>query len=315
MPARLMHWWQRLRRRHEDATAGEVHPRRTLYQRLHGYAYLRWPYGYIGAAIGERRADRWRRLLYAPFLWRALYPQRWAAEYHGKVVSTGEAGRLLTVREDIAVTLPEQVIPHATARDLLLRHTQPIVALDCPCRLARENPCLPLDVCLIVGEPFASLALKHQPDHARAISAGEALEILDAEAARGHVHHAFFKEALYGRFYAICNCCSCCCGAISAQRHGTPMVISSGYVAVHDPALCSDCGACAAACPFEAIDLAREPIVDVERCLGCGVCVSRCPTGALTLARDPAKGEPLDVDSLVGVGVGQHGAEGYGTTK
>ena len=298
-------WWQRLGRRRDDAASIGLRPRRTLYQRLHGYAYLRWPYGYIGAAIGERRADRWRRLLYAPFLWRALYPQRWAAEYHGKVVPTSAAGRLLTVREDVAVTLPEQVIPHATARDLLLRHTQPIVALDCPCRMARENPCLPLDVCLIVGEPFASLALKHQPDHTRAISAEEALQILDAEAARGHVHHAFFKEALYGRFYAICNCCSCCCGAISAQRHGTPMAISSGYVAAHDSALCSDCGACAEACPFEAIDLERDPVVDVGCCMGCGVCANACPTGALELVRDPGRGEPLDVDSLVGVGAGQ----------
>ncbi|HEU68467.1 MAG TPA: hypothetical protein ENN53_04535 [Candidatus Acetothermia bacterium] len=28
--------------------------------------------------------------------------------------------------------------------------------LECPCRAARESPCLPLDVCLVIGEPFAS---------------------------------------------------------------------------------------------------------------------------------------------------------------
>jgi len=87
------------------------------------------------------------------------------------------------------------------------------------------------------------------------------------------------------------------------------MVISSGYVAARNADLCSDCGACAAACPFDAIDLDRDPVVDVGRCMGCGVCVSRCPTGALELVRDPAKGEPLDVDSLLGLGAGPRGAE------
>jgi hypothetical protein len=25
-----------------------------------------------------------------------------------------------------------------------------------------------------------------------------------------------YKDAMLGRFYAICNCCSCCCGAMEA---------------------------------------------------------------------------------------------------
>lgn len=294
--------WQRLSRFGRDGVAQSSEPsdlpRLTLYQRAHGYAYLRWPYGYIGSAIGEKRSLRWLRPLFAPFLWRALFPMRWAREYHGKVVPTGEARRLVSVREDVSVTVPEQVIPHPTARDIILHHPDRIVALDCPCRLARENPCYPLDVCLIVGEPFAGFVLEYHAKHARLISSGEALEILDQEAARGHVHHAFFKEALGGRFYAICNCCSCCCGAISAQRYGTPMLISSGYVAAHRADLCQRCGACAAACPFGAIDLERATPVDATCCLGCGVCVSRCEAGAMSVQRDPAKPEPLSLQAL-----------------
>ena len=66
----------------------------------------------------------------------------------------------------------------------------------------------------------------------------EAVAILQAEQERGHVHHAFFKDAMLQRFYAICNYCSCCCGAMQAQRNGTPMLASSGYVSRVDEDAC-----------------------------------------------------------------------------
>ena len=173
---------------------------------LHGYVYARWPYHYIGSAIGERWKLRLWLPLFAPFLATALTdPHRWADSYHGKVISTEVATRLVQVKEPIRAPQPEKVIPFESARDLILSGSDPIVVLDCPCRLAREHPCLPLDVCLIVGDPFASFILEHHPDKSRAITSAEAVEILEAESRRGHVHHAFFKEAMLNRFYAICN--------------------------------------------------------------------------------------------------------------
>ena len=119
---------------------------------------------------------------------------------------------------------------------------------------------------------------------------------MTAEDERGHVHHAFFKDAMLDRFYAICNCCSCCCGAINAHRNGTPMLASSGYVSEVDHELCIGCGMCAGFCQFTAIQvvdgLAR---VDFEKCMGCGVCAGKCEQGAVQLRREPAKGEPLDI--------------------
>jgi heterodisulfide reductase subunit A-like polyferredoxin len=105
---------------------------------------------------------------------------------------------------------------------------------------------------------------------------------------------------MLNRFYAICNCCSCCCGAMEARRNGTPMIASSGYVAMVDEGLCAGCGECAGLCQFAAISvddgLAR---IDAAACMGCGVCVAHCPQGAIELMREPAKGEPLEIRKLM----------------
>jgi len=99
------------------------------------------------------------------------------------------------------------------------------------------------------------------------------------------VSHAFFKDAMLNRFYAICNCCSCCCGAMHACRNGIPMLISSGYVAQMDQDLCIACGTCVEYCQFGALSLEDVAVVDAELCMGCGVCTVACPTESLHLER------------------------------
>jgi ferredoxin len=229
----------------------------------------------------------------------AAAPGSFADGYHGKVVPLAGARKLLTLKCDLSVRVPEHVLPFATARDIVLRHPDHIAVLQCPCRSARANPCQPLDVCLIVGEPFASFIVDHHPHRARRITQAEAVDILTAEHERGHVHHAFFKDAMLGRFYAICNCCPCCCGAIYAQRLGVPMLASSGYVARVDAEQCAGCGTCVEACPFGALAL-NDGVTQVQAatCLGCGICAERCPVGALSLQRDPSRGVPLEMEEL-----------------
>jgi heterodisulfide reductase subunit A-like polyferredoxin len=110
----------------------------------------------------------------------------------------------------------------------------------------------------------------------------------------------YYKDAMLGRFYAICNCCSCCCGAMQAHRNGTPMLASSGFIAQVDEDLCAACGSCADHCQFAAISVddgfAR---IDAAVCMGCGVCVAHCPQEAICLLRDPAKGVPLEIRNLI----------------
>jgi Pyruvate/2-oxoacid:ferredoxin oxidoreductase delta subunit len=223
-----------------------------------------------------------------------------AETYHGKTVPLETASRLVSIDEEIRIPDLEQVIPYKRARSIIMKNPDHIVALDCPCRMAKPNPCLPLDVCLIVGEPFASFVREHHPGHSRRITHAEAVAILQAEDERGHVHHAFFKDAMLDRFYAICNCCECCCGAMHAQRNGTPMLASSGYISQVDTDLCMGCGDCTPYCQFHALEVVDGMNhVIYESCMGCGVCISKCDHGALSLVRDNAKGLPLEICSLM----------------
>jgi Pyruvate/2-oxoacid:ferredoxin oxidoreductase delta subunit len=271
---------------------------------IHGYVYARWPYLYIGIGTGEHPLAKWFAPLAGAFNRIVTRGKKadsaeeigFADTYHGKVMPLETIKKLVLIHEEIQIHDLEQVIPYQRARSIIMKNPEHIVALECPCRAAREHPCLPLDVCLIIGEPFASFIREHQPERSRWITREQAIAILEAEDARGHVHHAFFKDAMLERFYAICNCCECCCGAMQAQRHGVPMLCSSGYVSRVDEDLCIGCGDCVPYCQFGALEV-LEGInqVSYEKCMGCGVCTDKCEQGALELIRDEAKGVPLEI--------------------
>jgi hypothetical protein len=134
---------------------------------LHGYVYARWPYLYIGVGVGEHPLTRLLSPvvgLFTKIFW-SEPPEgdadehagaAFADSYHGKVMPLESAKRLISVDQAIELRDLEQVIPYTQARDIVLQDPDHIVVLECPCRSARAEPCLPLDVCLIVGEPFAS---------------------------------------------------------------------------------------------------------------------------------------------------------------
>ena len=87
---------------------------------------------------------------------------------------------------------------------------------------------------------------------------------------------------------------------MQANRNGTPMLASSGFVVRQTAETCVGCGLCVDACPFDALTLEDGQVrIDEAACMGCGVCVSRCAHGGLALVRDPEKGEPLDIRTLL----------------
>jgi len=256
----------------------------------HAYIYVRWINQYIKAGIHH------------------IFPRlkatgkKWLSDrYHGKVLTEEHARAIITINQEIPLRYLEQIIPYPMARDLFLKGPPDVIAIECPCRHARTNPCQPTQVCMFIGQPFVDFILEHNPQSSRLLTQSESLELLEAEHKRGHMHSAWFKDAMLDRFFAICNCCKCCCGGIEAMmKYGIPMLAPSGYVAQLDKDLCTTCGACVAACPFDAISLGEDGItLEWQKCMGCGVCIDLCPMAARSLVRDERKGVPLDVRLLV----------------
>lgn len=75
---------------------------------------------------------------------------------------------------------------------------------------------------------------------------------------------------------------ACEFGAISRHESGGILI---------DTEACTGCGACAEACPFNAMKLRQGKASVCDLCLGAPACIERCPTGALSLKSLKGKGE------------------------
>jgi ferredoxin len=226
--------------------------------------------------------------------------------YHGKVVKLEDAIKLITAKQDLTLSPPEKVIPYKIARSLVLKADESIALGTCACRALSAKPCLPppQEVCLFVGDPFASFMAAENPRF-RKVSREEAVNVLEFSHKKGFVQTAYFKKELGNRFFSICNCCSCCCLSVkmwNLLEGAIPFLTASGYVAeVNDD--CNGCAACVdGTCQFNAISIdekEQKATIDLKKCMGCGVCVDVCPTKAIRLRREPSKGDPLDLDELM----------------
>ncbi len=266
---------------------------------IHAYIYFAWMKEYVSFA---------RRVLpmVAPWARKML-----ANRYHAKVISPAVAEDIVTYPGDIELHhVPDQVIPFDYARDIVIRSPREIAVIECACRAAAGSSCTPSQVCMIIGQPFVDFVLAKQPE-ARRLSQEEAVGFLKEQHDLGRVHTAWFKDACMGRFYAICNCCKCCCSGAKAMREwDTDIVAPSGFVGVHDKDHCQGCGECARVCVYTAIEVRDDKAhLDYEMCMGCGLCADVCQNGAWTLERDEKKGMPLKLRELV---ADEHLTEGVG---
>lgn len=251
-----------------------------------GYVYARW-------------TNQFQRLL-IKYIAPRLGPRgkKWFSDHqHHKVLTHEHAKAIINLDHDIPLRDLEQIIPYPMARNLVLKGPPDVAAYECCCRHIRSNPCQPTQVCMVIGQPFVDFVLEHHPGSSRRLSQTEALQLLEDEHKRGHVHAAEFKTAFLDRFYVICNCCKCCCGGIEVMnKYGVRQMVSSGFVAETNSDLCNSCGACVSACPFGALLLETDRVhMNWEKCMGCGVCIDLCPNNAKSLVRDERKGIPLDV--------------------
>ena len=155
------------------------------------------------------------------------------------------------------------------------------------------HPCeinAPWDVCLTFDNVARSLA--QHGDYARLISKAEALDALERSYASNLVQ---IGENVREHPAFICNCCGCCCEALQAARHFSPMQpeATTNYIPEISLEDCVGCGKCAKVCPVLAISMEegengkKKAVVNREICLGCGVCARNCAVKAIELKRRP----------------------------
>ncbi|MHA2225798.1 MAG: ATP-binding protein [Candidatus Hodarchaeales archaeon] len=125
----------------------------------------------------------------------------------------------------------------------------------------------------------------------KAITMDKALEYLRESEEAGLIHCSMNIQS--GHSY-ICNCCTCCCGVLRAltERDQPHAFVNSNFLMSVAEEECSGCETCVDRCQFDALEVNKDEIceVDVNRCVGCGVCAISCPEEALGLiARDSSE--------------------------
>jgi ferredoxin len=209
-----------------------------------------------------------------------------------------QLGRVFVQEPVLTSELAAHVLDYERAGEVIRTASHIGVGL-CYCRHKAEHlgrACAaPLDICMTFNGSAESL-VKH--GHARAVDRFECLDLLDEAYERGLVQ---FGENVQQRVTFICNCCGCCCEALTAARrfaHLQP-VHTSNFLPEVDPSVCNGCGKCVEACPVEALQLvsANDPHrpkrksarLDADVCLGCGVCVRTCSREGIGLKARAAR--------------------------
>jgi len=236
---------------------------------------------------GERlNSKEWARLFHS---YLQDEPTFYAANFkHGEKMSPL---RSLPHEEAIAVSDHVEVLDYEKATSVVEGAKRFAIGL-CSCRHEKlhvgEKKCdVPLETCSSF-DAAADYMIRH--DLAKEVSKSEMLENVARSKEMGLV---FCADNAKKEITFICHCCGCCCNALlGISKFGYPgVVVSSNYIPKREEEDCTACGACAEACPINAIAIVSDgnPKIDTSICIGCGVCVLKCPTEALKLVHREQK--------------------------
>ena len=222
-------------------------------------------------------------------LWRDFRDAEWKQTLAGglgdsyvQVLKVIPAWKAMDKSPDRGELLPEEDIKG------LIRRSDPISVVPCPCRRSIRRCDLPLNVCLHFNRG-AQYAIDRGAG--RPISANEAIAIAGEAEEAGLVHTWASKAP--EKLTAICCCCRECCDifAIGMEVGNIEQILQkSRFRAVVDEKLCTGCEDCVDRCFFKAIEMEKTPptgrlkaTIDEGKCYGCGLCAIVCPTEAIIM--------------------------------
>lgn len=185
-----------------------------------------------------------------------------------------------------------QPIPLEECERVLMLATS-ITLIPCICRMHEPGKSAE-EVCVLVttqpiepllAEGFAGYDDGPDLDDFRTVTVQETMDLLRQCETNGLMHSIWTFQTPFTA--AICNCDmeSGCMAMKLTAGYGMKLMWRGEWVARLDSARCTNCGACARLCPFDAIDAPKGGAVsaDASRCWGCGICRSACASDALSL--------------------------------
>ena len=105
------------------------------------------------------------------------------------------------------------IIPPAAAQEIVARAGH-IYLRICPCR-AEVQACSKdkWEICMLFEN-----APEQDRLEGKLIQTDEALKLIKMTIERGDIHQVFYTDEGQ-RLHELCNCCTCCCGPLRAEKH------------------------------------------------------------------------------------------------
>jgi len=174
----------------------------------------------------------------------------------------------------------------------IVKKAETLAVIHCHCRTVAEKRCNHIMETCIVLNDWAEYLIQYQG--ARRWTVKEVLQRLKECEEDGLVHMA--GNTTEGNDDTICNCCPCCCGALSAyvENRDTHIMARSNFEPKVDHEACTLCLSCNEICPTKAIMEVSEKttsgteariIVQESQCIGCGLCSTHCPEDAIHMKK------------------------------